>query len=159
MQYIKNKNGITLILLIVTVIIMAILATVTITFSKKGVDKARLEDIKIDMLLLQGKSKTIYERYTFKEIDKLTGIEYNPANSNTTSYVINQELKNILKTKTDGVFYIWEQKDLEENGIGTIKITSTQFYIVDYASGEVYYSSGCTKDGKTYYSLTEIQGL
>ena len=149
----KKDNGITLIALIVTIIIMIILATIVVDFSTKAIDKAKLEDIKTNMLLIQGKSQTIYEKYLFKEIEELTGILYSEQNT----YVISDGLLDHLKVEDD--IYIWGEEALNENGLGTIKTDEQTFYIVDYTTSEIYLSKGYEYNDSIYYSLTELQEL
>lgn len=149
----KKDNGITLIALIVTIIIMIILATIVVDFSTKAIDKAKLEDIKTNMLLIQGKSQTIYEKYSFKEIEELTGILYSEQNT----YVISDGLLNHLNVEDD--IYIWGEEALNENGLGTIKTDEQTFYIVDYTTSEIYFSKGYEYNDLIYYSLTELQEL
>ena len=149
----KKDNGITLIALIVTIIIMIILATIVVDFSTKAIDKAKLEDIKTNMLLIQGKSQTIYEKYSFKEIEELTGILYSEQNT----YVISDGLLNHLNVEDD--IYIWGEEALNENGLGTIKTDEQTFYIVDYTTSEIYFSKGYEYNDSIYYSLTELQKL
>ena len=149
----KKDNGITLIALIVTIIIMIILATIVVDFSTKAIDKAKLEDIKTNMLLIQGKSQTIYEKYLFKEIEELTGILYSEQNT----YVISDGLLDHLKVEDD--IYIWGEEELNENGLGTIKTDEQTFYIVDYTTSEIYFSKGYEYNDLIYYSLTELQEL
>lgn len=149
----KKDNGITLIALIVTIIIMIILATIVVDFSTKAIDKAKLEDIKTNMLLIQGKSQTIYEKYSFKEIEELTGILYSEQNT----YVISDGLLDHLKVEDD--IYIWGEEALNENGLGTIKTDEQTFYIVDYTTSEIYFSKGYEYNDLIYYSLTELQEL
>lgn len=149
----KKDNGITLIALIVTIIIMIILATIVVDFSTKAIDKAKLEDIKTNMLLIQGKSQTIYEKYLFKEIEELTGILYSEQNT----YVISNGLLNHLNVEDD--IYIWGEEALNENGLGTIKTDEQTFYIVDYTTSEIYFSKGYEYNDLIYYSLTELQEL
>lgn len=149
----KKDNGITLIALIVTIIIMIILATIVVDFSTKAINKAKLEDIKTNMLLIQGKSQTIYEKYSFKEIEELTGILYSEQNT----YVISDGLLNHLNVEDD--IYIWGEEALNENGLGTIKTDEQTFYIVDYTTSEIYFSKGYEYNDLIYYSLTELQEL
>lgn len=149
----KKDNGITLIALIVTIIIMIILATIVVDFSTKAINKAKLEDIKTNMLLIQGKSQTIYEKYSFKEIEELTGILYSEQNT----YVISDGLLDHLKVEDD--IYIWGEEALNENGLGTIKTDEQTFYIVDYTTSEIYFSKGYEYNDLIYYSLTELQEL
>lgn len=159
----KDEKAITLVALIITVIIMLILATMVVNYSIEAINKAKLEDIKINMLLLQGKSKTIKEKFEFKEIETLVGLKVEIENLSNISYQIQVELLNILTNNTEGNYYIWEQQDLEANGLNSIKITQEDFYIVDYTTGEIYYSLGYKhkENGETttYYTLTELQNI
>ena len=132
---------------------MIILATIVVDFSTKAIDKAKLEDIKTNMLLIQGKSQTIYEKYLFKEIEELTGILYSEQNT----YVISDGLLDHLKVEDD--IYIWGEEALNENGLGTIKTDEQTFYIVNYTTSEIYFSKGYEYNDLIYYSLTELQEL
>ena len=132
---------------------MIILATIVVDFSTKAIDKAKLEDIKTNMLLIQGKSQTIYEKYSFKEIEELTGILYSEQNT----YVISDGLLDHLKVEDD--IYIWGEEALNENGLGTIKTDEQTFYIVDYTTSDIYFSKGYEYNDSIYYSLTELQEL
>ena len=153
-----NQSGITLVALIITVVLMLILVAFVYNFSRDAIDKTKLEDIKTNMLLIQSKAKTIYERYSFKEIEELTGIEYSPTGNQDIGYTVGAKLRVDLN-KSEGPFYIWEQEDLNNNGLGTIKVSNTEFYIIDYTTGEVFYSLGYTQDDTTYYRLSELESL
>ena len=59
METLRNQKGITIIALIITIVIMAILVSVSIKVGTDAIDKSREEDIKSNMLLIQGKSKII----------------------------------------------------------------------------------------------------
>lgn len=154
-----SQRGITIIALIITIILMLILVTVTVQYSREAVDKTKLENIEIEMLLLQGKAKTIYEKYSFKEIETLVGKKYLPTETENISYIIKDEIKQILDSNLDAEYYIWEQQDFIDNGLTQIEVDESKFYIVDYISGEVYYSLGYTYNGSTYYSLTDWQSI
>lgn len=159
MRILKEQKGITIIALIITVIIMLILTTIVVRYSVEAINRAKLEDLKTNMLLIQGKSKTIYEKYSFKEIEELTGLKYSPQETALISYVISDGLQQELDKNDVDLYYIWEQEDLVNNGLGTITSNQKEFFMVDYLTGEVYYSLGYTKDGVTYYSLTSLQNL
>ena len=69
----RMEKGITIIALIITIILMLILAGVGIHFGTDAIDKAKLEDIKTDMISIKTKAKIIAEQYNFKDIDSLIG--------------------------------------------------------------------------------------
>ena len=149
MKALNNQKGITIIALIITVIIMAILVTVSIRVGTDAIDKSKQEDIKSNMLLIQGKSKIIKDKHTYDEAN--SGLVGTPIGE-ATSYVISSELQNKINSNANAQAYVFNAEDLSNNGLGNIKISSTEFYVVDYDTCEVYYSLGI--DGK--YSLSEM---
>lgn len=160
MDFIKDK-GITIIALVITVIIMLILAGVTIKIGMEAVDKAKIEDIKATMTTIQGKAKIIKEKNSFDSSEQiLIGIAVEGADTNI--YKISQGLNTLLNSteneeKIYKECYIWTQENLDSQGLNTIKedLSNDKFYIVDYNTGEVFYSLGC--DGN--YSLTQLNGI
>lgn len=63
----KNKtNGITLISLVITIIILTILAGISIYSGKETIKKAKLEELKTNMLLIQAKARQYVEEANFK---------------------------------------------------------------------------------------------
>lgn len=149
---IKNDKGITLTALIITIIIMIILVGVGVKFGTSAIEKAKLEDIKTNMLSIKTKAKTIEEKYLFGDIEELVGIELDKE-------TLNSALQNELEDKT---VYKWDQGILNEQGLTQIKADNTNFYIVYYdtdsSTCEVYYSAGYTINGQTKYSLTDLEG-
>ena len=63
----KKENGITIIVLIITIILMLILAGVGIHYGTGAINKAKLEDIKTDMISIKTKAKIIADEYNFEE--------------------------------------------------------------------------------------------
>ena len=153
MKY-KSNKGITIIMLIVTIIIMLILAAVTIEFGAGEVERTKLEDLKTTMLLIKGRAKIVVDKENFGEDYDNTGmIKLIDATGYNTSN---------LQNKFDNIdmsnLYIWEQTAMDNNNI-QVTITKTDFFVIDYVTGEVYYSLGCIYEGNIYYSLTEIQNV
>ena len=151
----ENNRGITIIALIVTIIIMIILASVTIEFGTGEIQRAKLEDIKTTMLLIKGRAKIVAEKESFGESYDNTGMV---KLADATSYNISN-LQNIFNSLGDtSNLYIWEQTAMDNNNID-VEITTEDFFVVDYSTGEVYYSLGYTYEGNTYYSLTDMQNI
>ena len=151
----KNSNGITIIALVLTVIVMLIIASITIKYGKKEIDKVNIEDIKTTMLLIKGKVQIIADKESFGESYDNTGmIPYSEATEFTSN--IPNELAQQLTDTT--YLYIWNQTAMDNNDIN-VEITNEDFFIIDYNTLEVYYSLGYELDGNTYYSLTALQGL
>ena len=146
---IKSEKGITLVILIITIIVMIILVKVGIDIGTNSISQAKLEDLKTNMLSIQGKAKIIDDKHTFESAE-LVGT---PIANNT--YTINSALQTILNNNSTGNYYIWDRAILDSQSLNSIKLSENEFYIVDYSTNEVYNSLGW----KNKYSLTEIQGL
>lgn len=144
----KNEKGITIIALIITIILMLILVGVTVKVGTKEISKAKLEDIKTEMISIKTRAKIVKDKYDFKDIDNLVGTKLSEATDyNTEAVVIPDESKENC--------YIWTQEDLNSQELSSIKVDKDKFYVVYYGDDiEIYYSKGV--DGK--YSLTDLQG-
>lgn len=147
---ITSSNGITIVALIVTIIIMLILASVTIQFGKGEVQRAKLEDIKTTMLLIKGRAKIIADKEEYGESYDNTGM-IKLADASGYNLSLLQPTLNELTDQSN--LYIWEQTAMDNNNI-KVEITNEEFFVIDYSTGEVYYSLGFTYEGSTYYSLT-----
>lgn len=153
MKY-KSNRGITIITLIVTIIIMLMLAAVTIQFGAGEVERTKLEDLKTTMLLIKGRAQIVVDKESFGEDYDNTGmIKLTDATGYNTS-----NLQNIFNDIDTSNLYVWEQTAMDNNNI-QVTITNTDFFVIDYSTGEVYYSLGCIYEGNTYYSLTEMQNI
>lgn len=148
----SKQSGITIVALIITVVVMLILVGITIELGNDVVDKARIEDIKTNMLLIKPKALTIAEQYNFKDIENLVGTKYtedtqfNKSNLNSIFSGFTEEQKDNL--------YIWTQEDLNNQGLNTIKVDTDNFYVINYNMDnfEIYYSNAI--EGK--FSLSEL---
>lgn len=156
----NNQRGITIITLVVTITIIGIIAGIGITQGNQIINKANLQTLNTNMLLVQAKSKIISERNSFDE-------DENPFKGQKLSDVENNEKVNNLKAK--GVisedeeyydsYYIWKQEEMYELELNTITLKDA-FYIVNYHTEEVIFSDGFKYvDGNTYYKLSETMNL
>ena len=141
----NKQTGITILALIVTVVLMLIVAGVGMNFGTRAIDKARLEDIKTDMLSIKTKALVIAEKYKFKDIENLVGTP-----------ITDEEAAKLGIEKNDNIRK-WSSADLSNQGLSTI---DGDVYIVNYNvdgnnTCEIYYLNGY--QGK--YSLTELQGI
>lgn len=148
----KSERGASLILLIVIVVILAAVAFWGIKQIKNKVDEESIEDIKSHMLSIQALAKNIQNKHTVNETENALIGKILNIDNNDTGYEVSEQLKENLRKIENANLYIFTQEDINNNGLSQIKIDNKEFYIVDYNSGEVYYSEGI--DGK--YSLAEI---
>lgn len=165
----KKENGITIVALVITVILMLMLAGIGVYYASDAIKKGKLEDIKTDMISIKTKAKIVAEEYNFKDIENLVGTKLdNDAEQEGIqfeTYKIPDELQKIFEAKDENGeakfdiarLYIWTSEDLEGQSLGAINIDNEAFYIVYYNLDntnecEVYYSKGF--EGK--YSLSEL---
>lgn len=151
---------------------MLILAGVGMHFGSGALDKAKLEDIKTEMLSIKPKAKIVADKYNFKDIENLVGT---PLDQNadqegiqTSTYKISDELNAIFNEKNEegkakidvSKLYVWTKEDLNSQGLNTIDVDENKFYIVYYNlkdanACEVYYSQGI----QGQYSLNALQDM
>ena len=155
---VKKQNGITLVALIITIVIMLILVGVVMYFGEDAIDTAKLEDIKANMFSIKTRAKIVADKYNFKDIENLVGTKYTEDTIHDK-----QKLESVFSTFTDeqkSYLYIWTQEDLNNNGLNSIKVDTQSFYVVYYNLGEtnscqIYYSNGYQEK----YSLTDLQDM
>lgn len=170
-----NNKGITMIALIITIVILLIIAGIAITGGRSTIEKAKLESLKTNMMLIKAKALECVEEVNFKlgpnnqkidEIVTIRGNVYESANENSA------KLKKVLELKTekpdiaipssipqDETVY-WVTEDTMNNwGINKIELSKGEAYLVKFdeseAKVEIYNTIGF--DGK--YSLTEISEI
>jgi type II secretory pathway pseudopilin PulG len=113
-KLIKQENGITLIALIVTIIIMLILAGLGIKFGIDANEKTKLENIKLNMETIRLKTQIIADKNSNDgTLNPLIGIKI----EDNTTYTIPEELQTLLQTQENEELkykscYILEQTDL-----------------------------------------------
>lgn len=154
----KEKKGITIVALVVTVVIMLVLLGVAVEYGSSAINRAKLEDRKTDMISIKTRAKIIAEEYNFNDIENLVGTQY----TEDTSFN-KQDIDSVFSEFTEDEkdnLYIWTQNDLNNEGLNTIEIYTDDYYIVYYDlentnQCEVYFSRGI--NGK--HSLTELQEL
>ena len=140
-MYFKTKNGITIIALIITVVIMIILAGVSINYGINMVKSAKIEDIKTNMLSIKARAKIVLEEHTFD-------------NASLVGTTISSQVANTIGEEgNNNKIYVWSSQDLDDQGLSSIEGGK---YAVYYENNcEVYYLDGY--DGK--YSLSELQDM
>ena len=149
----KKENGLSMIALILIVVIISVAITIGVKHIKVYIAKEKDEDIKTNMLLIQGKITEIANKHVIDEAENgLIGIKLN-LESEENEYNISDELKEILINLEGADLYILTKEDLENLSIKDIEVNKDEFYIVDYNSEEVYYSLGINGQ----YKLTALE--
>lgn len=158
---IKNQKGITLLVLVITVIVLAILATVTIQEIGGIINQIDKENVSTNMLLIQAKAKVLKEKASFNGDDTI--LKGEKVSEITNNEEVNQLKANGIIDESDenyNKYYLLNKATIEELEIGIEKMKDDEFYIVNYGTGDVIYSEGYKHtDGNIYYKLSEISNL
>ena len=163
----RNK-GVTLISLVVTIIVLLIIAGISIYSGKGVIKKAKLEELKTNMLLIEAKTKQYVEEANFK-----MGVDPDDEKKSKVReevYINNAKLEPASDITADGSIPILEcykltQDALKEWGLTELEIIEGEDYLIQFKdiineentklSVEIYNTKGY--DGK--YSLTEIEQI
>ena len=156
---IKNEKGVTMAMLIITVIIMVVVASIAMTTGSNLRKKTELADRVSQMQLIQAKAEEIYNEHLYKG-SKLLGEEI--------TLNVGDEIRNEQ-------WYKLSQEDMEKIGVDFTP-TDEFYYCVKYDLTEedseegvdkesidpidVYYSGGYeSTSGNMYYTLEKLRDL
>lgn len=158
---VKDKKGITMITLVITIVVMLIIAGITVQGSQRLLRDSELKTEITNMLLIQARAEVIYDKNQFDDTVKLVGTPI--TNELATKYSIPDDPDQLKK------WYIWDnEENVPEGSISAkseiedlkIKLKSGEFYIVNYEDSEVIYSEGYRdSDGNVVYSLSKLQNI
>lgn len=157
----KNEKGITMAMLIITVIVMAVIASIAMTAGSNLRKKTELADRISQMQLIQAKVEDAYNEHLYRGTS-LLGTEM-------TFDAVGDEITAGEK------WYKLDAEDMEKIGVDFAP-TSDLYYCVKYdltheddAEGvnkeenediNIYYSGGYeSTNGKTYYTLNKLKDL
>lgn len=144
MRYIKKENGITLVSLVITIIILLILATISINWGKTSLTQSEDNKLQAELEMVH---HAVLETYT-KHKTQAQVVEQNLPGEIVN---INNEsgIPNDIKQNMTGIYYKLSEKDqFKKIGMKNVKDT----YIVNYETGEVLNLTTNTKsDGTTLY--------
>ena len=141
-----------MIVLLIIIVLVGMVIFSGLQYAQKYVENQEKEDIKANMLAIQSVVTHINNKHTVDEANNpFVGVKLDLEN-NTTEYKITEEFKNILLSIEGSNLYILSQEELSNKGIKEVNVNEKEFYVVDYNSGEVFYSLGI--NGK--YKLSEI---
>lgn len=158
----KREEGVTLVALSITIVVMIILAGIGIYGSTDIIKKAKLEELKTNMLLIQAKAREYVEDATFK-----MGI--NPDESKKTEvrnevYVENAKLQKATDSEipsgfgiTDTTTCYWLTPEAQASwGLNKMKLENDEKYLIQFDETNVTVEIYNTKGYQGNYSLTAI---
>ncbi len=155
----KNK-GITLIGLTITIIILIIIAGISVNAGTNIIKKAKLEELKTNMLLIQAKAKEYVEEANFK-------IGKDPDESKIQQvrdqiYIEKAHLEYVNETNvsfdtTD--CYELNEQTYKDWGLNEIKLDENEKYLLKFDENNLAVQVYNTKGYNGKYSLTEIEDI
>ncbi len=169
----RENKGITMVTLVITIIVLLIIAGIGIYSGTGTIKKAKLEELKTNMLLIQAKAKEYVENANFKlgtKIDDAQETERDDRIGKAKAELKGEEIEksdisDIIREKEEDegnyiYYYKLTEEQLKEIGLSDVKSSMQNGeYIVEYdikkAQVEIYHTKGY--NGK--YSLTDIEEI
>ena len=142
----RKEEGITLVALVITIIVLIILAGVIVPGAMRGIDDAQEDKLWSEIDMVQ---HAILERSTKYKLTKNTEILDGNIIDTTTledapTFKISQDSINSMEDASERAFksyYKLEANDLDNLGLNPGADSFTNTYIVNYSTGEVYNST------------------
>lgn len=151
---IREQKGITLTMLVITIIVLIIITSITIYTGSNLIDRTNLQNLNTNMLLIQAKVKTIGEDAKFNKNDaQILGQKVSEITDNQPVLKLVDE--NIIDTPD--TYYLLSQEDLNNMGLEKIKIE--EGFVVSYDTQEIIYVKGFETNNSIYYKLSDTKGL
>lgn len=166
----ENNKGITMVALILTIIVMAILAGITINTGSKVIKDAELQDVVTNMLLIQAKVKIGIEEGNFKTAN-LNSEDENEKEKIKDTYLLGkiaetQQYSEYIREELRGKKWrLISDDDLKNMGLNELANVNGEenyyLYTYDEIDGdfeiEIVYTGGYKhSDGKIYYVLSDL---
>jgi len=148
-EYMNKRNGWAVFWLLPLIVIIIIIIFFGVQFIKLQIDKNELETVSTNLLQIQGKARMIFEKYHINNENALVG----------------EKQESILELEQFGIeegenYYKWNEEILNEQMLTDIALKEGEYYLVNYETEEVIFSTGYkAKDGTIYYKLSEIKNL
>lgn len=165
----KDERGITLVVLVITVIIMAILVSTGVRYGISSYDKVKLQNFSYEMQQIQGRVDSVAQKMKMDEssyfiyldgktmgvnvgasklaletLKKVKRIDYLGASSSD---------KNLYPVTGEAIYRYYSARSLEEDL--DVK-NASQDVIINFKTREVISVNGIKYDGKIYYRLKDI---
>ncbi len=142
----------------ILIIIIALMVFAVIYFARMQVDKEEAESLKTDMLLVKAKVQTISGKYILEKKDEIligTKLSDMKEKAGVREFL---EKKLFDADEKDKKYYVLNQENLNELSLGNVILEDGTYYIVEYTSGEVYYTGGYTnEEGEEHYQVKEVE--
>ena len=148
----KNKNGITLTALIITLLVIIVIVGTTIVSSMDIVRNSDKSRLKTNLYLIKARAETLLEDYLFDGTDNL-GEEASKSQISSVGFD---------EYTGDYIYRVWDESKLQEEGISTEELKTSEIFIVQYDvendTVDVASTAGYEdEDGNYIYILSEFE--
>lgn len=149
----KNDSAIALTTLAITIAVILIITGITIE-SSNIIEKARIQNLASNMILIQTKVKIINERVAFNgDTSIYVGLKLKDQ-ANKASIANGALTSSELESDS---LYVYDRATLNSIGLESIKLGQNEVFIVNYDTCEVIWPKGQkNEDGVKVHRLTEI---
>ncbi len=138
----NKEKGMGIIAIIISVVVIVLIVIFAYNFIINRADEQKLEDIRANMLLIQGKCKIIQE--TSKVNNNQDGLKGRKLSDIKDDGIINDFLnKNIIDNTKLDKYYALSNDDLASMELD-IQNEENSYYIVNYEDNTVYITKGYT---------------
>ena len=163
----KENRGVTLLALVITIVVMIIIAGIAVYTGTDTIKKAKLEELKTNMLLIEAKAKGLVEEVNFKiglTKPEDEGYQEKKDSAEQEVYVNGAKLKKATNISAPSSIPVSECYEVTQDamnawGLDGLELEEGEYYLIKFddtnATVEVYNTLGY--DGK--YSLTEIDSI
>ena len=149
------KKGISLVVLIITIIVLAILMSVIIFNTENTMANAEKSKLQIDIVNLEALMNTYKLRKNGNIKFETTDFD----TSNLSSIELEQfSGENITNNKVQLYVIELEEIDAEAVNYGMLKEGNKDRYLYSLDTGKVYYEKGLEMDNITYYHMENGEG-
>lgn len=152
----KKERGMGILGIIVTVILIIFFIVLSYNFFSNMAKDSEIEDIKANMLVIQGKSKIIKE--TSKANNNEEGFVGKRISEMREDNIIASFLeKGVINEEELDKYYVLSNEDMKSMGLD-VKNEKKSYYITNYESNEVFITKGY-KDGDTEEVIYKLENI
>ncbi len=139
-----KENGMGIIAIIISVLVIVLIGIFAYNFIINSADKQKIEDIRANMLLIQGKCKILEE--TTKVNNNEESLKGRKLSDMQEDSIISEFLnKNVIDGSKLDKYYALSDDDLNAMELD-IKNEENSYYIVNYEENTVYITKGYTME-------------
>mgnify|MGYP000066630008 CR=1 FL=1 len=156
----KNEKGMTYIMLLIMIVLIILMIVGVFYFLQKKYIEGEIENVKTDMLLIQGNIKLLSEKNVAKKEDAT--LQGRKVSENKDDEKVKQLLqKGIIEEQEENFaeYYILEEQQLRDMGLDTVNLKEGNYFIVNYKTDEVITTNPIRVDKNEYYKLSELKLL